>query len=118
MEAALKELFERQTREAEIASEAMKRAEAMAARQMVLLNASDAIKCKAFSVTLKKDALTWFNSLAPGSIKSFSDLFGSFLKNFTTQRNLPKTCLNLYSIVQKPEEPLRDYLDRFNTECT
>ncbi|MED6207715.1 hypothetical protein PIB30_038272 [Stylosanthes scabra] len=36
MEAALKELFERQTREAEIASEAMKRAEAMVARQQAL----------------------------------------------------------------------------------
>ncbi|MED6150283.1 hypothetical protein PIB30_070935 [Stylosanthes scabra] len=47
---------------------------------MVLLNASDATKCKAFSVTLKKDALTWFNSLAPGSIKNFSDLSGGFQK--------------------------------------
>ncbi|MED6205427.1 hypothetical protein PIB30_017460 [Stylosanthes scabra] len=202
MEAALKELFEKQTREAEIASEAMKRAEAMAARQqalleeaekreqelkqklqnmlsfidedegvgdsrshtwkpstvagnppvkennkhpfslailskelpkkfkclmdmepydrtsdpkhhpdvfdnwMVLLNASDAAKRKAFIVTLKKDALTWFNSLSPRSINSFSELFESFLKNFTTRRKLPKTCLNLYSIVRKPEESL------------
>ncbi|MED6168233.1 hypothetical protein PIB30_010014 [Stylosanthes scabra] len=180
METALRELLERQTREAEIATEAMKRAEAMAAEQqallekaekrdqelkeklrnrltytdedegvgdsrshtwkpsvvagnppakenskhpfslailseelpkkfkylmdmepydgssdpkhhldafdnrMVLLNALDATKCKAFSVTFKKDSLTWFNSLAPGSIKSFSDLSGGFLKNFTT----------------------------------
>ncbi|MED6137168.1 hypothetical protein PIB30_062534 [Stylosanthes scabra] len=67
--------------------------------RMVLMNASDATKCKAFSVTFKKDALTWFNSLAPGSIKSFSDLSGGFLRNFTTRRRLPKTCLNLYSIV-------------------
>ncbi|MED6179569.1 hypothetical protein PIB30_001861 [Stylosanthes scabra] len=172
METALRELLERQTREVEIATEAMKRAEAMAAKQqalleeaerrdqelkeklrnrltytdedegvgdsrsrtwkpsvvvgnppakennkhpfslailseelpkkfkyptdmepydgssdpkhhldafdnrMVLLNASDTTKCKVFSVTFKKDALTWFNSLAPGSIKSFSDLSG------------------------------------------
>ncbi|MED6205590.1 hypothetical protein PIB30_018945 [Stylosanthes scabra] len=177
MEIALKELLERQTRDAEIAAEAMKRAEAMAARQqalleeaerrdqefkqklqnkpsatdedegkpsvvvgnqparennkhpfslailseelpnkikyptdmelydgssdpkhhldafdnrMVLLNASDSTKCKAFSVTCKKDALAWFNSLAPRSINSFSDLSGGFLKNFTTRRKLPK----------------------------
>ncbi|MED6187404.1 hypothetical protein PIB30_076126, partial [Stylosanthes scabra] len=38
MEAPLRELFERQTREAEIAFEAMKRAEAMAARQQALLD--------------------------------------------------------------------------------
>ncbi|MED6222758.1 hypothetical protein PIB30_067490 [Stylosanthes scabra] len=48
----------------------------------------------------------------------FSDLADSFMKNFTTRRRLPKTYLNLYSIVQKPEETLRSYLDRFNTECT
>ncbi|MED6138433.1 hypothetical protein PIB30_074182 [Stylosanthes scabra] len=41
MEAALKELFERQTQEAEIASEAMKRAEAMAARQQALLEEAE-----------------------------------------------------------------------------
>ncbi|MED6205745.1 hypothetical protein PIB30_020532 [Stylosanthes scabra] len=165
LEAALRELLERQTRDAEVAAEAMKRTEAMAAKRrlssklcwkrlrspstvagnpparennkhhfslaflseelpkkfkyptdmepydgsgdpkhhldafdnrMVLLNASDATKCKAFSVIFKKDALTWFNSLAPGSIKNFSDLSGGFLKNFTTRRRLPKTCLNLY----------------------
>ncbi|MED6195208.1 hypothetical protein PIB30_035818 [Stylosanthes scabra] len=41
MEAALKELFERQTREAEIAFEAMKRAEAMATRQQALLEEAE-----------------------------------------------------------------------------
>ncbi|MED6161931.1 hypothetical protein PIB30_065499 [Stylosanthes scabra] len=43
METALRELLERQTREAEIATEAMKRAEAMAARQQALLE--EAEKC-------------------------------------------------------------------------
>ncbi|MED6205544.1 hypothetical protein PIB30_018531, partial [Stylosanthes scabra] len=47
--------------------------------RMVFLNASDTTKCKAFSVTFKKDALTWFNSLAPRSIKNFSDLYGYLL---------------------------------------
>ncbi|MED6174904.1 hypothetical protein PIB30_073337 [Stylosanthes scabra] len=55
--------------------------------------------------TLKKDALTWFNSLPPNSIECFSDLADNFMKNFTTRWRFPKTCLNLYSIVQKPEKP-------------
>ncbi|MED6154878.1 hypothetical protein PIB30_000380 [Stylosanthes scabra] len=180
METALRELLERQTREAEIATEAMKRAEAMAAKQQALLEEAerrdqelneklrnkltysddDEVVVDSRSRTWKPsavvgsppvrennkhpfslassrknslrssnirriwnhmmeaDALTWFNSLAPGSIKSFSDLSGGFLKNFTTRRRLPKTCLNLYSIVQKSEESLRDYLDCFNSECT
>ncbi|MED6177402.1 hypothetical protein PIB30_097771 [Stylosanthes scabra] len=66
----------------------------------------------------KKDALTWFNSLPPNIIESFSNLADSFMKNFTTRRRLSKTCLNLYSVVQKSKETLRSYLDRFNTECT
>ncbi|MED6160816.1 hypothetical protein PIB30_054859 [Stylosanthes scabra] len=186
MEAALKKLFERQTREAAIASEAMERAEAIAARQqalleeaekrerewktrsnnrppdtedtskmvdsqvhtwkpsvaissqppkenskqpfslailweelpekfkypvdmepydgtsdpkhhldvfdnrMVLLNASDVVKCKAFTVTLKKDVLTWFNSLSPGSIKSFSELFESFFERLHHSKKASK----------------------------
>ncbi|MED6180484.1 hypothetical protein PIB30_010699 [Stylosanthes scabra] len=41
METALRELLERQTREAEIATEAMKRAEAMAAKQQALLEEAE-----------------------------------------------------------------------------
>ncbi|MED6124347.1 hypothetical protein PIB30_058164 [Stylosanthes scabra] len=170
LETALRELLERQTREAVIASEAVKKAKELAKKQqavldeverrekdrqekmssrvptmmdhdsktaeskdhtypveiephdgttdpkhhldafenrMLLVNAFDAIQCKAFTITLKMDALT---------IECFSDLADSFMKNITTRRRLPKTCLNLYSIVQKPEETLRSYLDRFNTE--
>ncbi|MED6147750.1 hypothetical protein PIB30_046618 [Stylosanthes scabra] len=160
LEVALRELLERQTREAAIASGAVKRAEELAKKQqaildeaerrekyrleklnnktqtimdhsskmteskdhtpnrMLLVNASDAIQYKAFTITLKKDALTWFNALPPGSIECFSNLADSFMKNFTTRRRLPKTCLNLYSIVQKPYETFRSYLDCFNTECT
>ncbi|MED6219596.1 hypothetical protein PIB30_037214 [Stylosanthes scabra] len=182
---ALRELLKRQTREAEIATEAMKRAEAMATNQQTLLEEAEKrdqeLKEKLrnrfsnidedegvadsrsrtwkpsvvagnppakennkhpfpliiFSEELPKkfkyptdlepydgssdpkhhlDAFD--NRMHPGSIKSFSDLSGGFLKNFTTRRRLPKTCLNLYSIAQKPKESLRDYLDRFNSECT
>ncbi|MED6186112.1 hypothetical protein PIB30_063651 [Stylosanthes scabra] len=37
--------------------------------RMMLVNATDVIQCKAFTKTLKKDALTWFNSLPPNSIE-------------------------------------------------
>ncbi|MED6222558.1 hypothetical protein PIB30_065559 [Stylosanthes scabra] len=40
------------------------------------------------------------------------------MKNFTTRWRLLKTYLNLYSVVQKYEETLRSYMDRFNTKCT
>ncbi|MED6119784.1 hypothetical protein PIB30_014832 [Stylosanthes scabra] len=41
LEAALRELLERQTRDAEVAAEAMKRAEAMAAKQQALLEEAE-----------------------------------------------------------------------------
>ncbi|MED6164430.1 hypothetical protein PIB30_089999 [Stylosanthes scabra] len=41
LEAALKELLEKQTRDAEVVAEAMRRAEAMAARQQVLLEEAE-----------------------------------------------------------------------------
>ncbi|MED6179312.1 hypothetical protein PIB30_115963, partial [Stylosanthes scabra] len=41
LEAALRELLERQTRDAEVAAEAMKRAEALAAKQQALLEEAE-----------------------------------------------------------------------------
>ncbi|MED6148807.1 hypothetical protein PIB30_056434 [Stylosanthes scabra] len=166
LEAALKDLLERQTREAAIPTEAMKRAEAMASKKQALLKETEkretklkerlqnkpfvvgddekmtesrdctlkpstvvggssakeknkhpfllpilaeelpkkfrylveietydrtnAIKCKAFTINLKKDALTWFNSLPANSIESFSDLFESFLRTSPPGENSQK----------------------------
>ncbi|PNX90373.1 hypothetical protein L195_g046497, partial [Trifolium pratense] len=72
------------------------------------------IKCKLFPTTLRKGAMAWYKSLAPGSIDSWSDLCARFLAHFTSSRRHPKTEATLEAIVQGETEPLKSYLERFN----
>ncbi|CAJ2661598.1 unnamed protein product [Trifolium pratense] len=77
-------------------------------------NVRGSIKCKLFPTTLRKGAMAWYKSLAPGSIDSWSDLCARFLAHFTSSRRHPKTEATLEAIIQGETEPLRSYLERFN----
>ncbi|XP_045809926.1 serine/arginine repetitive matrix protein 1-like [Trifolium pratense] len=58
--------------------------------------------------------LEYRNSLAPGSVDSWSDLCARFRAHFTSSRRHPKTEATLEAIIQGETEPLRSYLERFN----
>jgi hypothetical protein len=73
-----------------------------------------AIKCKLFSTTLRKATMTWYKNLPLESIDSWTELCRQFTAHFTASRRHPKTEATLEAIVQKENEPLRDYIDRFN----
>jgi hypothetical protein len=73
-----------------------------------------AVKCKIFSTTLRKGALTWYKGLPPQSIDSWTELCRQFTAHFTASRKHPLTVAALEAIVQRDDEPLRDYIDRFN----
>ncbi|KAK2409752.1 hypothetical protein QL285_045156 [Trifolium repens] len=73
-----------------------------------------AIKCKIFSTTLRKGALTWYKGLPPQSINSWTELCRQFTAHFTASRKHPLTVSALEAIVQRDDEPLRDYIDGFN----
>jgi hypothetical protein len=75
------------------------------------------IRCRLFPTTLKKGALDWYKSLPPGSITSWGQLCTLFSRHFTASRRHPKTVASLEAIVQKENEPLRSYLERFNKEA-
>ncbi|KAK3042894.1 hypothetical protein RJ639_001167 [Escallonia herrerae] len=49
---------------------------------MLLLQVSDAVMCRAFPTTLRKAAHAWFKSLQPRSIHSFGQLSDLFQKHF------------------------------------
>src|SRR3954469_13042920 len=74
------------------------------------------IKCRIFPTTLRKGAMNWYRNLPPNSIHSWTELKDLFLSHFTASRRQPKSEANLEAVIQGTDEPLRDYLDRFNKE--
>ncbi|KAL0367026.1 UNVERIFIED_CONTAM: hypothetical protein Sradi_3592700 [Sesamum radiatum] len=74
---------------------------------------SDAAYCKVFRTTLSKRALSWFNQLPAGTISSLEQLTQRFLHHFSMNKRVPKTAAFLFTIRQKENEPLRDYMQRF-----
>ncbi|KAK3035115.1 hypothetical protein RJ639_032617 [Escallonia herrerae] len=81
---------------------------------MLLLQVSDAVMCRAFPTTLRKAAHAWFKSLRPRSIHSFAQLSDSFQKHFVSSRTRRKNSASLLNVVQERNESLSRYLGRFN----
>ncbi|XP_025678442.1 uncharacterized protein [Arachis hypogaea] len=85
--------------------------------RMNLEGVGDKVRCRAFSVTLAGPAIRWFNNLPQGSVTGFADISHAFLAQFTTRIAKAKHPINLLGVTQRPGEPTRKYLDRFNDEC-
>ncbi|KAK3009182.1 hypothetical protein RJ639_013522 [Escallonia herrerae] len=81
---------------------------------MLLLQDSDAVMCRAFPTTLRKAAHAWFKSLQPRSIYSFGQLSDLFQKHFVSSRSRRKNSASLLNIVQEKNESLACFLRRFN----
>ncbi|GFY91372.1 hypothetical protein Acr_07g0015680 [Actinidia rufa] len=81
---------------------------------MSLQGCSDEIMCKAFSATLKGPARSWFQKLSPGTIDSFGDLSRLFVANFMSCTNRQKNASHLFTIHQKENESLKEFVKRFN----
>ncbi|KAK3005822.1 hypothetical protein RJ639_016969 [Escallonia herrerae] len=81
---------------------------------MLLLQVSDAIMCRAFPTTLRKAAHAWFKSLQPRSIYSFGQLSDLFQKHFISSHSRRKNSASLLNIVQEKNESLACFLGRFN----
>ncbi|XP_016191779.1 uncharacterized protein LOC107632623 [Arachis ipaensis] len=85
--------------------------------RMNLEGVGDKVRCRAFPVTLAGPAIRWFNNLPQGSVTQFSDISHAFLAQFTIKIVKAKHPINLLGVTQRPGEPTRKYLDRFNDEC-
>ena len=84
--------------------------------QMELHGYQDPVRCRAFAITLKGPALAWFNRIPPSSISSFRELSITFVSHFIGARTYRKPNYHLLIIKQSPQENLRSYVQRFNTE--
>ncbi|KAK3033254.1 hypothetical protein RJ639_033134 [Escallonia herrerae] len=81
---------------------------------MLLLLVSNAVMCRAFPSTLRKATHTWFKSLRPRSIHSFSQLTDLFQNHFVSSKTRRKNYVSLLNVVQERNESLTHYLGRFN----
>ncbi|KAL0408408.1 UNVERIFIED_CONTAM: hypothetical protein Sradi_1775200 [Sesamum radiatum] len=72
------------------------------------------IKCRVFVTTFTRAAQQWFNQLPVGAIGSFQEIRSLFLHQFASSMKLRKTELSLFAVRQKDNEPLKEYLQRFN----
>ncbi|KAJ9557255.1 hypothetical protein OSB04_011869 [Centaurea solstitialis] len=70
--------------------------------------------CKSFGSTLTGAALQWLINLKPKSIGSFAELVNQFTRQFASSRKMEKQTSDLYYVIQKPGETIRDYFNRFN----
>ncbi|KAJ9541250.1 hypothetical protein OSB04_027756 [Centaurea solstitialis] len=76
----------------------------------------EACMCKSFGSTLTGAALQWLINLKPKSIESFTELVNQFTRQFASSRKMEKQTSDLYYVVQKTGETIRDYFNRFNAE--
>ncbi|GAB2278416.1 hypothetical protein Dimus_039288 [Dionaea muscipula] len=81
---------------------------------MQLFGLDDAIMCRAFPATFKGAARRWYASLAPHSISCFSQLREAFVGQFASSCIPSRATSSLFSIKQRSDEPLRDFMARFN----
>ncbi|KAL0458946.1 UNVERIFIED_CONTAM: hypothetical protein Slati_0521800 [Sesamum latifolium] len=75
---------------------------------------TNGIKCRVFVTTFARAAQQWFNQLPVGAIGNFQEFRFLFLHQFASSRKLRKTELSLFAVRQKEDEPLKEYLQRFN----
>ena len=83
---------------------------------MRLQTGVDEIRCKTFPMFLKGKAHLWFQGLAPGSIRSFPELARQFVAQFVSSKTNSKNAAHLMTVKQKPDESLKNFISRFNTE--
>src|SRR3989337_2508609 len=70
---------------------------------------------KHLPLMLEGSARAWLNQLAPGSIFCWEDLARVFIKTFEGTCKHPAGLSELQHCVHKPNETLRDYIQRWTT---
>ncbi|GKV17032.1 hypothetical protein SLEP1_g27588 [Rubroshorea leprosula] len=77
-------------------------------------NAFDALMCKIFPSTLRGNARTWYYSLPPRSISSYTEMASTFATKFSNRRLIRKTTSELMRVRQRDGESLKNFMSRFN----
>nr|AAS79740.1 putative polyprotein [Oryza sativa Japonica Group] len=67
-------------------------------------------------VALADSARSWLHGLPRGTIRSWAELRDHFIANFQGTFERPGTQYDLYNVIQKSGESLRDYIRRFSEQ--
>ncbi|CAA0819809.1 Unknown protein, partial [Striga hermonthica] len=81
---------------------------------MDLHGASDALRCRMFSLTLGPRAQKWYHSLPPHSIWKWQQLRSAFRSHFIGAQVCLVPKESLANVTQKDDESVKDYIARFN----
>nr|AAX92783.1 retrotransposon protein, putative, Ty3-gypsy sub-class [Oryza sativa Japonica Group]ABA93327.1 retrotransposon protein, putative, Ty3-gypsy subclass [Oryza sativa Japonica Group] len=68
-------------------------------------------------VALVDSARSWLHGLPRGTIGSWAELRDHFIANFQSTFERPGAQFDLYNVIQKSGESLRDYIRRFSEQC-
>ena len=70
-----------------------------------------------FGSTLTGDAFQWYLTLPSGSVKTWDQMLQLFVgRFFVTERDV--TIADLFSVTQKPNKSVQDYIKRWRQEAT
>ncbi|KAL2541173.1 Retrotrans gag domain-containing protein [Abeliophyllum distichum] len=74
----------------------------------------DAIMCRTFLPTLRREARDWVATLSPKSIRTFDEFSKSFVTHFASSKRVKKTAISLMQLAQGNDELLKYFIARFN----
>ncbi|XP_017434799.1 uncharacterized protein LOC108341654 [Vigna angularis] len=81
---------------------------------MAFYTDNDPVICRAFSLSLKDDALEWFHTLPRNSIDCFATIETLFRKQHATNKKSEMTAAELVNTKQEKDETLRAFMQRYN----
>ncbi|XP_014506386.1 uncharacterized protein LOC106766145 [Vigna radiata var. radiata] len=81
---------------------------------MAYYSNSNPVKCRAFSQSLKGEALEWYYTLPPNSVDSFRTVISLLKKQYAINRRDEITPVDLVNIKQGKDETLRAFIQRYN----
>ncbi|XP_017413243.1 uncharacterized protein LOC108324826 [Vigna angularis] len=80
---------------------------------MAFYTDSDPVMCRAFSLSLKEEALEWYNTLPPNTVDCFATVENLFRRQYASNRKQEVTPADLVNTKQEKGETLKAFMKRY-----
>ncbi|XP_047174438.1 uncharacterized protein LOC124842074 [Vigna umbellata] len=81
---------------------------------MTFYSNNDKVLCRAFSLSLRAEALTWYNTLPPNTVDCFATVQTLFERQYASSRIQEFTPAEFVSTKQEKDESLKAFMKRYN----